>query len=231
MFNKKTLFIMGLSLIFSPFYIAISKAQIVTLCPTCTQEATQIAQWANQLQSMAQQIQNQITQLQSIGNQVFSNTNNLSNLNQLTQQQALTNGSLNQIITRLQSGNYPVSQFPQLQQQLQQAHQVYGNQLSTLQTFYQQQQNQTNSDKTVLDQIQSSSRATVGTHSALNVNNEFQAQITSQLIKMNQNQIALGQTLATAAATTEQQKAAQDAFHKQLVDNTQNMGLHDGAGF
>ncbi|MDI2113888.1 hypothetical protein [Commensalibacter nepenthis] len=36
---------------------------------------------------------------------------------------------------------------------------------------------------------------------------------------------------ANHASNEETRKATQDAFHKQLVDNTQNMGLHDGAGF
>ena len=197
-------------------------AQIVTVCPTCTQETTQIAQWSNQLQSMAQQIRNQITQIQSIGNQVFTSTNNLARLNQLNQNQALANGSLNQIIYRLQSNNYPISQYQQLQNQLLQIHQIYGNQLNQLQNFYQNQQTQASTDKVVLDAIQSSSRSTVGTHSALNVSNEFQSMMTDQLIRMNQNQMALGQTLATAAAAREQEKAAQDAFHQHLVDTTRN---------
>lgn len=139
-------------------------AQIATICPTCVQQSSASLQWAKQLANMAQQVQNQYAQLASLKSQFYANTTgNLSTIRQLGNSQALTNGSLTNIINRLQSGNYPVTGYSELQSELQQSHQVFSNQLVSLKGLLAQQQKDYATDAQAVSNAQQQAR--LRTHS------------------------------------------------------------------
>lgn len=209
---KKALFVVGAL----TSYAGPVHAQIATVCPTCAQESTTVLQWAKQLTDMATSLQNQYYQLRALKSMFYSNGfGSLSELQQLGSAQALTNGQLSGVISRLQSGQFPIGQYSALQGQLEQSNAAVGNQLSALQQLLYRQNNQYKTDANAVQSAQNQARNTVGTHQALQVSNEFQGQMASSLLKIQQLNAALAQTMATQAAVENNRQAAEDAFMRQ----------------
>ena len=197
-------------------YVTPAHAQIATVCPTCSQETTTVAQWAKQLLDMAASLQNQYYQLQALKSMFYSNGfGSLSELQQLGSAQALTNGQLSGAIGRLQSGQFPIGQYSSLQGQLQQSNAAVGSQLTALQQLLDRQNSQYGTDANAVQSAQNQAQSTVGTHQALQVSNEFQGQMASSLLKIQQLNAAQAQTMATQAAVENDRQAAADAFMRQ----------------
>lgn len=197
-------------------------AQIVTICPTCTQEVTQVAQWAHQLQSMASELQTVESQLQSSLSTVSNLTNLGSNLN-------LSGGNLNGLIGRLTSGTMSVQQLQSLGPTLQSDTQAMGTQLTNLRNLLQQVQSTSQSDQGALSSLRGASAATIGTHGAVQVGNQLQGQIAQELLNSQQIENGIAQTLASQVANETDRQNAADSFHQQ-ADRTSasSVSYNDG---
>ncbi|MGD7071110.1 hypothetical protein, partial [Acetobacter sp. AAB5] len=190
-----------------PFFMAFpqqSHAQILTACPTCTQEETEAVRWAQQLASM-------LDELQRVKSELYADLGEVESLQNIGNGQALTSGNLDGIINRLQSGVYSVGRVSQLNQTLQNNYSVASQQLSTLKNLLSEQQSQLSNDSSNISAMQQAATTTVGTHGAMMVSNELHGQIASQLLKTQQTQMAMAQTLATQAAIENDRQASTDA--------------------
>lgn len=213
-------------------YTAPAHAQIATVCPTCSQETTSVAQWAKQLLDMAASLQNQYYQLMALKNMFYSNGyGSLSELKQLGSAQALTNGQLSGAIGRLQSGQFPIGQYSALQGQLQQSNAVVGSQLTALKALLDRQNSQMTNDARAIQRAQEHAQSTQGTHQAIGVTNEFQGQMASTLLKIQQVNAAQAQTMATQAAAQAERTAAADAFLRQSTVDPSSISTNDGSRY
>lgn len=220
------------SLTASLAYIHPAHAQIATVCPTCSQETTTVSQWAKQLLDMAASLQNQYYQLEALKSMFYSNGfGSLSELQQLGSAQALTNGQLSGAIGRLQSGQFPIGQYSSLQGQLQQSNAAVGSQLTALQQLLDRQNRQYGSDANAVQSAQNQAKMTVGTHQALQVSNEFQGQMASSLLKIQQLNAAQAQTMATQVAVQNERQASTDAQAEAMLADPGKVNINDGEGY
>lgn len=209
-----------------PFLLAIpqqSYAQIITDCPKCTQEETETVRWAQQLASM-------LDELQRVKSELYADLGEVESLRNIGSGQALTGGNLDGIISRLQTGAYSVGRVSQLNQTLRNDYSAASQQLSTLKTLLSEQQSQLSSDSSNIHEMQRASTTTVGAHGAMMVSNELQGQMASQLLKTQQTQMAIAQTLATQAAIQNDRQASTDAQAAAMTYDPKTV-QYDNRGF
>lgn len=229
--NKKAL-LAAVATLSLASYAAPAHAQIAMVCPLCAQESTTLLQWGKQLTSMATTIQNQYSQLAALKSMFYSNGfGSLSQLQQLGSMQALTNGQLSGVIDRLQSGQFPVGQYSTLQGELQQSNSAVASQLTALQSLLNQQNQQYGNDASAVQSAQEQAATTVGTHQAMMVSNEFQGQMASSLLKIQQLNAATAQTIATQAAVQNEREAAADAFMRQSTVDPTTISTTGGSSY
>ncbi|GBR16761.1 hypothetical protein [Asaia spathodeae] len=189
-------------------------AQIMTVCPTCTQEINEATRWITQLRSMAAEIE-------TVKSVVMSDIQGVKQITNLSSLQGLTSGNLDGVLNRLQSGLGKAQQLNSLPQTLSNDAQTMSNQLSTLKSLLSSIQSQNQSDAQSVQSIQGQIATTIGTHGAVQISNQLQAQIAQALIKVNQIEGAIAQQLATQAAIeNDRENAADQAHNAMLVDQS-----------
>lgn len=187
-----------------------ASAQIATICPTCTQETSEAARWLTQLDRMASELQalrstvtadmNQITSLQNIGN-------------------GFANGSFTDITGRLAAGTYTLQQVNNAPTMLQNDYTNLGGQYSRFTNMMGVRSGQMSSDAQTLQTLQSTAETSVGTHGAMMVSNQIQAQRAVQELNAEQAQTQALSTLAAASQVEAERNALSTAEHANLASD------------
>jgi P-type conjugative transfer protein TrbJ len=220
----------------SPAHAQFGGAVYCTNCSTSLQQVTQLAHevtsLTNQTTSLANQALSLKYQAQNLARMPENTFNNFNGdtgaLNNILNSGNLLNGQVNGVLSRIQSGSYPTGNYNALMAQLQQARTQQAANVQNLQQLVQTQRDEVQTDSGAITAIQGAAQQTQGTQQALNVSNEFAANENAELLKINQTQLAIAQSMATQNTLANDRQASMDAQAQAMLHDPATVSTTDG---
>lgn len=207
---KKLFLSAGVAILVSGAFIRPASAQIKTICSTCAQESSEVVRWATQLQRMASELE----ALKAEASADFDEVSNLRNIGN-----GFSNGSFDGVTSRLQQGAYTFDQVNTSPTLLQNDYKNLGNQYSDLTQTLGRRSDQISSDADTMRSLKSTAETSVGTHGAMMVSNQIQAQRALQELNAEQANTQALSTMAAAQQVVAEHDALSDADHNRKIVN------------
>jgi len=205
---KKILFAGITAFLASGALVRPASAQIATVCATCTQESSEAARWLTQLQRMA-------SELEVLKAQVTADTSQIAALKNIGN--GFSNGNFSSMTNRLSSGVYTAQQITSGASMLRNDYSNLGTQYSNLTSTLGLRQSQISSDTSTIHSLQDTSETSVGTHGAMMVSNQIQAQRAVQELNAEQAQTQALSTIAAASQVEAERNALSNEEHASLA--------------
>lgn len=196
-----------------------ASAQIATVCATCTQESTEAMRWVTQLERMA-------SELQSLRSEVTADVSQISNLRNIGN--GFSNGNFGDLTSRLSTGAYSLQQITSAPTMLQNDYSNLGTQYKNLTNTLNTRSSQIATDSQTISTLQATSDTSVGTHGAMMVSNQIQAQRAVQELNAEQAQTQALSTIAAASQVESERNALSNAEHASLASDPSTITVPTG---